>query len=149
MDSDPFRPCRDGYRWDGVALLAYKEADSAPFKAVTRQLLFAGPGLACELRYFEVACGGHSTLERHHHLLAGMIRRGRGRVLVGTEVRAVAPHDLVTIPALAWHQFRAAADAPLGFLCMVNAVRDRPQLPGDAELAELRRDPAVAAFLAG
>jgi hypothetical protein len=50
---------------------------------------------------------------------------------------------------MAWHQFRAAADAPLGFLCMVDVARDRPQLPTEAELAALRRDPAIAAFLDG
>jgi hypothetical protein len=58
-------------------------------------------------------------------------------------------HDLVSIPPMAWHQFRAAADAPLGFLCMVDVARDRPQLPTEAELAALRRNPAIAAFLDG
>ena len=39
------------------------------------------------------------------------------------------PFDLVTIPSWTWHQFRATDGEPLGFLCMVNAERDRPQLP--------------------
>jgi hypothetical protein len=30
---------------------------------------------------------------------------------------------------------------------MVNQARDKPQLPNEAEMAELRRTPAVAAFL--
>jgi len=64
-------------------------------------------------------------------------------------VRDVKPHDLVTIPAWAWHQFRASAGEPMGFLCMVNQARDKPQLPSAADLAELRAQPAVAAFLAG
>jgi len=76
-----------------------------------------------------------------------LILRGRGKCLVGTEVRAVEPHDLVTVPAWTWHQFRATADEPLGFLCMVNAGRDKPQLPTEAELAALRAEPAVAEFL--
>jgi hypothetical protein len=58
-------------------------------------------------------------------------------------------HDLVTVPPWTWHQFRAGAQEPLGFLCMVNARRDKPRLPTDADLAELRRDEAVARFLAG
>ncbi len=149
MAGDPVRPCHGGFRWDGVELLAYKEAGSAPFKAITRQLLFADSDLACELRYFEMAAGGHSTLERHHHLHAVMILRGHGQALVGGRVRDVAAHDLVTIRAMDWHQFRAAADGPMGFLCMVNALRDKPQLPNAADLAELRRDEQVAAFLDG
>ena len=49
---------------------------------------------------------------------------------------------------MTWHQFRAAAGEPLGFLCMVNAQRDKPQLPSAEEMAELRRDSAIARFLA-
>lgn len=144
-----FRPSTGECRWEGVEEHAYKEEGSAPFRAITRRILFGDPRLSCELRYFEVAPGGYSTLERHEHVHGVMILRGAGTCLVGEEVRAVALHDLVSIPPMAWHQFRAAADAPLGFLCMVDAARDRPQLPTEAELAALRRDPAIAAFLAG
>ncbi len=141
------RPAQGGFRWEGVELLAYKEEGSAPFKAITRQVLFDRPELGCELRYFEMKPGGHSTLERHEHVHAVMIFRGRGTCLVGGEVREVAAPDLVFIPPMTWHQFRAAADEPFGFLCMVNAERDKPQLPSGEELQELKKDPAIAAFL--
>ena len=98
--------------------------------------------------YFEMAPGGYSTLERHEHVHAVLILRGRGHCLVGSEVRAVAPNDLVYIPSMTWHQFRATQGEPLGFLCMVNAERDKPQLPTPTELAVLKQDPAVARFLA-
>jgi mannose-6-phosphate isomerase-like protein (cupin superfamily) len=78
---------------------------------------------------------------------AVVILRGRGQCLVGHAVRDIAPHDLVTVPAWTWHQFRAAADAPLGFLCLVNAARDKAQLPTEEELAELKAQPQVAEFL--
>jgi mannose-6-phosphate isomerase-like protein (cupin superfamily) len=100
-----------------------------------------------ELRYFEVAPGGFSTLERHEHLHAVLILRGRGQCLVGDEVRPIETRDLVTVPALTWHQFRATTNEPLGFLCMVNAARDKPQLPSPEDLAKLREEPAIAAFL--
>ena len=135
------------YRWDEVACLPYKEDGSAPFKAISRQVLFAEAELGCELRYFEMAAGGYSTLERHEHMHAVMILRGHGRCLVGEEVRAVQPFDLVTIPSWTWHQFRATAGEPLGFLCMVNVRRDRPQLPTDDELERLTAVPALARFL--
>jgi hypothetical protein len=48
---------------------------------------------------------------------------------------------------MTWHQFRADPDQPLGFLCMVNAERDRPQLPTESDLATLRAIPNVAAFI--
>jgi mannose-6-phosphate isomerase-like protein (cupin superfamily) len=141
------RKAQPGYRWEGVERLPYKEDERALFKAVTRQILFSDPDLAGELRYFEVAPGGFSSLERHEHMHGVVILRGRGKCLVGTEVRAVASHDLVTVPAWTWHQFRAAPDEPLGFLCMVDAARDKPQLPTEAELAELKTDAKIAAFL--
>ncbi len=149
MDQDRSAPFRrfDDWRWEGVAHLPYKEDGSSPFRAVTRQVLFHEPDMGCELRYFEVAPGGYSTLERHEHAHAVLILRGRGEAMVGSAVRAVATNDLVSVPPWAWHQFRATAGEPLGFLCMVNALRDRPQLPTDAERAALRAVPEVAAFL--
>jgi mannose-6-phosphate isomerase-like protein (cupin superfamily) len=136
-----------GYRWEGVEELPYKEDDRALFKSVTRQVLFADPQLAGELRYFEVAAGGYSTLERHEHMHAVLILRGRGHCLVGEEVRAVETRDLVTVPAMTWHQFRATRGEPLGFLCMVDAARDKPQLPSPEDLARLARNAGIAAFL--
>ena len=59
------------------------------------------------------------------------------------------PYDLVNIPSWTWHQFRATRGEPLGFLCMVNAERDKPQLPSPDELRQLRSDRRVAAFLDG
>ncbi len=149
MSASDHRAARDGFRWDEVDLLAYKETGAAPFRAVTRQILFADPVLSCELRYFEVAPGGHTTLERHAHAHGVTILTGRGRCLVGETIHEIGPHDLVTVPPWTWHQFRAAAAEKLGFLCMVNVERDRPALPTDQELADLRRDPAIAAFLDG
>jgi quercetin dioxygenase-like cupin family protein len=150
MTSNPLpslRASADGFRWQGVSCQPYKENGSAPFKAIARQVLFADPALGCELRYFEMEPGGYSTLERHEHVHAVMIIRGTGRVLLGQTVRTVKPLDLITIPSWCWHQFRAFPDVPLGFLCMVNASRDRPQLPTENDLKELRTDPAIAAFL--
>jgi quercetin dioxygenase-like cupin family protein len=146
---NPATDPRAGYRWEGVDLLAYKSDADSPFRDVTRQTLFRRNDLAGELRYFEVAPGGHSTLERHAHVHAVLILRGRGSCLVGDAVLAIAEHDLVTVPPKTWHQFRASADAPLGFLCLVDAVRDKPELPDATALDALRADPAVAAFLAG
>jgi len=143
-----FRGFRD-FRWDAVAYLPYKEEGAAPFKAISRQVLFTEPALGCELRYFEMAPGGYSTLERHEHMHAVMILRGRGRCLVGEDVRAVQPFDLVTIPGWSWHQFRAGDAEPLGFLCMVNVQRDRPQLPTEQELTALMSNSAIAEFLSG
>jgi quercetin dioxygenase-like cupin family protein len=145
--SSNFRPSKEGFRWDSVAHQPYKQDGTAPFKDISRQVLFHEDNLACELRYFEMDAGGYSTLERHEHAHAVMILRGHGECLLGNEVRAVKPLDLVTIPSWTWHQFRATDQEPLGFLCMVNVLRDRPQLPTEDELAAMKATSAVAEFL--
>jgi mannose-6-phosphate isomerase-like protein (cupin superfamily) len=76
-----------------------------------------------------------------------MILRGSGHCLLGDTVRPVQTFDLITIPSWTWHQFRATGDAPLGFLCMVNRERDRPQLPDEEQLAAMMENPALREFL--
>jgi mannose-6-phosphate isomerase-like protein (cupin superfamily) len=136
----------NAFGWENVPVLSYKEG--GPYKDVTRQILFEGAdSLPVQWRYFEVQPGGHSTLERHEHIHWVLILRGRGACLVGDGITEIAEHDLVEIRPMQWHQFRAAEDAPLGFLCLVSADRDRPQLPTADDLAALRQDAKVAAFI--
>lgn len=134
------------FRWDGVPVLAYKES-GGHFSDVTRQVLFDGEGIGAELRYFEVGPGGWSTLERHQHVHAVLIVRGKGRALVGERILDLKPHDLVRVPPCTWHQFKAAPDAPLGFLCLVACGRDRPERPDAAAQAALRANPAIRDFV--
>lgn len=147
MTAAPVRRASPTFHWEGVDPLRYKDEGDASFREVSRQVLFDTAG--AQWRYFEVAPGGWTTLERHVHTHAVMVLRGRGRCLVGGTVHDLSAHDLVRVEALQWHQFRAAPDAPLGFLCLVAADRDRPQRPDADALAALRRDPAIAAFLDG
>ena len=125
------------FHWEGVDVLAYKQEGAAPFKDVTRQVLFDSLNPPAQLRYFEVAPGGHTTLERHEHVHSVMVIRGRGQCLVGNRAYDLGANDLVNVPPMTWHQFRAAGDAPLGFLCLVAATRDRPQLPADDEVGAI------------
>jgi quercetin dioxygenase-like cupin family protein len=134
-------------RWREVEVLEYKREPGVSFRDVTRQVLFDDPVLSCQLRYFEVAPGGRTTLERHEHAHAVLIERGRGRCLVGDRLYDLTTHDLVHVPSMTWHQFQAGKDEPLGFLCMVNATRDRPQLPSADDLECLRTNPELARFI--
>jgi quercetin dioxygenase-like cupin family protein len=125
-----FEPDASGdFRWQEVERLRYKEEGTARFRDITRQVLFSQADQACELRYFEVAPGGYSTLERHEHTHAVLILRGRGSVRIGDQTHSIEERDLVTIDPLTWHQFQASAGVALGFLCLVSKERDRPQLP--------------------
>lgn len=119
------------YRWEQVPLEDYKTGGKH-FKDVTRQTLLgegSGEGaLHFVTRYFEIQPGGYSTLERHEHPHSVVVLRGRGSVLLGDEAYDLRPYDCVYCAPRSAHQFRAASDQPLGFLCAVDRIRDRPQV---------------------
>src|SRR6267154_1095734 len=121
----PHRSSRENFRWDGVEMRPYKEDERALYRAITRQVLFSDPNMAGELRYFEVAPGGFSTLERHEHMHGVLILRGSGHCLVGDEVKSLGTNDLVTISPMTWHQFRASKGEPLGVDHAEEAERDK------------------------
>ena len=137
------------HRWHNVEELIYKDEDgTASFKDVTRRVLFGEDHQdGMEVRYFEVNAGGHTTLEKHEHTHLVIPIKGKGACLVGDEVLQLAIHDLVYVPSWEWHQYRAAEDEALGFLCLVKIERDRPTLPTADEIAEMKRNPEVAAFI--
>jgi quercetin dioxygenase-like cupin family protein len=135
------------FKWDRSDVLKYKEKGNH-FKDITRQMLYPGrPELPVQMRYFEIAPGGHSTLERHHHVHMVMAIRGSGEVLVGNEIQKLDSFDLVEIPPKTWHQFRATFGETFGFLCLVQIERDRPELPTVDDLAQLNKDPKIAGFI--
>ncbi|MBX6377437.1 MAG: cupin domain-containing protein [Clostridia bacterium] len=143
-----FRPDGAGAAWDGVDVTEYKPSGE-DWALVTRQVL-VGPGdpTAFHLRYFEVAPGGHTTLEHHAHAHAVVILRGCGRVILGTEAYDLRPFDAVYVSPHAPHQFVNDGDEPLGFLCVVDAHRDRPQpLDAGAVGALLEANPSLAPLL--
>lgn len=126
------------FTWEGVDVHPYKEDGGTHFKSITRQTLFKGAeALPVEFRYFEIAPGGHSTLERHDHLHVVMVIRGGGMVLVGDKIRPIGLHDTVHISPQTWHQFQAGEGEHLGFICLVSTDRDRPYRPQLSDLDEM------------
>lgn len=122
-----------GSRWPEIPVRAYKEMPEAYRDVTRRVLLGAGEGeeaLAFELRYFEVAAGGFSSLERHEHPHAVVILAGKGEVRLGERRFEIEPFDAVYVAPGEPHQFLASRGEPLGFLCLVDRVRDRPELLG-------------------
>ncbi|MGE5590170.1 MAG: cupin domain-containing protein [Bacillota bacterium] len=132
------------FSWDAVARQPYK-VEGAGFAGVDRHVLF-GPGdsTAFHVRYFELAPGGYSSLEKHRHAHAVICARGCGLAVVGTEVRPMNPMDAVYVSPMTPHQFINESEEPFGFFCIVDADRDRPQPVSREELAALRANPAVA-----
>jgi quercetin dioxygenase-like cupin family protein len=141
------RKASDAFRWEGIEVHPYKETGTH-FKSITRQTLAPGEfDLPTELRYFEIQPGGHSTLERHDHSHLVIVIRGSGSVLTGETVTEIGLHDIVRIPPQTWHQFQSGQDSPLGFLCIVHEVRDRPHRPDESEAAALHAHSAIGSWV--
>lgn len=122
--------------WEGIEPARYKEEAEGPgcFLGATRHTLLAaareGPEAALdfELRYFELAPGGYSSLERHAHPHAVVVLKGKGTVRLGDSVEPIGPFDVVCVAPHEVHRFSADRTEALGFLCIVDRDRDRPVL---------------------
>src|SRR5438046_2405008 len=99
-----FRGGTGPFRWDGVALEEYPDAN---VRAVTKQVLIGPADVAPHfaLRYFEVAPGGASALDEHAHDHGVAIIRGRGSVLLGETEHAVSVGDVIYVAPGERHQF--------------------------------------------
>jgi quercetin dioxygenase-like cupin family protein len=121
---------RGDFTWDGVEVEGYK-ATTETWKGITRRELVGKRGESGQfhVRYFELEPGGYSTLEKHEHEHVVIPQRGRGEVQFGCYVYRVEFGDVIYVAPNDPHQFRNPDDAtePFGFLCIVNAERDRPQ----------------------
>ena len=117
------------FDWEHVPIADYKPQDDS-WRGVTRRVFVGETGESprFHLRYFEIERGGYTTLEEHQHEHAIFVARGRGQVVLGDETRDVRFGDVVYVAPGDSHQFRNNNDdEPFGFLCVVNAERDRPQ----------------------
>ena len=134
------------YRWDDVPLKEYKTGGTH-FRAITRQTLVGETepesALGHQTRYFEIAPGGYSSLERHEHTHTVVILRGGGELILNDTLHTLGLHDCIYIAPQTVHQFHATGDEPLGFLCIVDRQRDRPRLPDAEEAEALRALPGV------
>jgi ribulose-bisphosphate carboxylase large chain len=116
------------FRWLGVSAAEYKQA-AEHHCGVSRTTLVGanGESTAFHVRYFEVEPGGFTSLEHHVHEHAVVVLRGRGQVRLGDTLHEIGFGDAVYVAPREVHQLRnLSATEPFGFLCIVDAERDRP-----------------------
>ncbi len=122
----------DGFHWQGREDRPYKSSHELDFAGVRRVELIGKSGEACQfdLRYFELAPGGHTSLERHAHTHVLIGARGHGWVQMDGEQQPLEPHDVAYIAPQRVHQLRNESAQPFGFYCLVDRQRDQPVAPG-------------------
>jgi len=138
------------FGWEGIEPSGYgagrSDAPDQRHRGVTRHVISgaAGEPSTFSVRYFEVAPGGFTRLEKHEHVHSVTVLRGRGEALVGEHVHAVRPFDHIYVAPLTLHQFINESAEPFGFLCVVDAQRDRPQPATAGEIAALEANANTA-----
>ena len=119
------------YMWKGVTSESYKP-ETGDWAAIARHVLVGGKGETplFQLRYFEIAPGGFSSYEQHGHEHVVVCIRGKGAVRIGKKKHMIGHLDTVYISPDSPHQLLNPYEEPFGFLCIVNAERDRPRPVG-------------------
>ena len=146
--ADPSKIIRsNNFAWPAVPRKEYKGGTTG-FKGVSRFVLSGEAdderGLNFQTRYFEVRQGGYSTLERHRHPHTVVVVRGSGSMILGNRYEKLESFDAVYISSGTVHQFHADKGETLGFICVVDRYRDRPEIPADEkDLENWLPDPEV------
>jgi ribulose-bisphosphate carboxylase large chain len=120
---------RGDMAWQGVKDQPYKPVGGG-WSDIIRRVLIGGRGESAKfhVRYFEIARGGASSLERHKHEHVVICVRGEGIVRTGGSRRKMGFMDVLYISPDTVHQLTNPYKAPFGFLCIVNARRDKPKV---------------------
>jgi S-methyl-1-thioxylulose 5-phosphate methylthiotransferase len=117
-----------GFDWSHIVPVEYKSEDGS-WDGVSRRVFTGETGESSNfhLRYFEIAQGGYSTLEQHQHEHVVVAMRGQGHAIVGERRVELNFGDVLYVCPDEVHQLSNSHTEPFGFLCIVNAERDRPR----------------------
>jgi len=127
---------RSDYSWSGVRTERYKSRaegqdreGKTTWNRVLRRTLVGGlkgERTRFHLRYFEIAPGGNTSLERHRHEHVVICVRGQGICRAGEKTLALGFLDTAYIAPQEVHRLENPADnhEPFGFFCVVDARRD-------------------------
>jgi len=128
-----------------VPQTSYKPGDGATWDRIARTELVGvrGETQHFHTRYFEIAPGGYSTLEKHMHGHVVVVLKGKGQLRIEDKIYEMSPGDVGYTAPWDVHQLLCSKDAeePFGFVCVVNSARDRPIPIDDPKVKGTPADP--------
>jgi quercetin dioxygenase-like cupin family protein len=130
------------FRWRGIELERYRDLAGAAAAGTSRQVLVAGSRgapVSFDVRYFELAPGKRTNFEHHRHAHVVIGLRGGGRVRLGRHWVRLRGLDACYIAPDTPHELHNDRRSPFGFLCIVDAQRDRGRAAGEAVARRGRR----------
>lgn len=111
--------------WHDIKKIPYKEISSS-WALIEKFPLVASDSIKFEVRYFEIAPGGYSSLEYHNHAHVVICLKGKGKIRLGKTHKVLKYLDIAYIAPNEIHQLYNPFREPFGFICIVDAERDRP-----------------------
>lgn len=123
---------RGDHTWKGVKTERYKPTGGG-WTDIVRRVIIGGRGESAgfHLRYFEISPGGYSSFEKHKHEHVVICIKGKGKALAGKKKHTLQFLDTLYIAPNTPHRLSNPFSEPFGFLCIVNAKRDKPKLLPD------------------
>ena len=117
------------FGWQGIKAEKYK-LTGGDWADIARHTLIGNQGETSKfhVRYFEIAPKGHSSFETHRHEHIVICVRGKGKAMIGKKLYEMNFMDTLYISPNTPHQLRNPFKSPFGFLCIVNAKRDKPKI---------------------
>jgi quercetin dioxygenase-like cupin family protein len=124
-----FYKYKGNFFWRGIKTEKYKDKGN-DWSDIIRKILIGNHNESTKfhLRYFEIAPGGFSSFEKHKHEHVVIGLRGKGKVLCGKRNYQLNFLDTLYIAPDTSHQLSNPFKNPFGFLCIVNAKRDKPKI---------------------
>ncbi|MBF0465667.1 MAG: cupin domain-containing protein [Nitrospirae bacterium] len=121
----------NSFLWHGRIPTVYKASEHQDFKDIIRHELTGqyGEQTNFDLRYFEIAEKGYSSLEKHQHEHVIICVRGVGQLISGEDKITLNPLDVAYVPPMQVHRLINETAEPFGFFCIVDHIRDKPQKP--------------------
>lgn len=120
---------RGNCTWKGIKTERYK-TEAGDWAGIVRRILIGrrNESTRFHLRYFEISPSGYSSFEKHghEHVIIGL--RGKGHALCGKKNYELNFLDTLYIAPNTPHQLTNPFNEPFGFLCIVNAKRDKPKI---------------------
>jgi ribulose-bisphosphate carboxylase large chain len=120
---------KGNFTWQGIKTERYK-TDGGNWADIIRRVLIGrhNESTKFHLRYFEISPGGYSSFEKHQHEHVVVGIRGKGNVLCGKKNYELNFLDTLYMAPNKPHQLSNPFHEPFGFLCIVNAKRDKPKV---------------------
>ena len=117
------------FEWNNIQTADYKKPTDESWQGVSRRVFIGETGESPKFhfRYFEVEQGGYTSLEQHQHEHCVFCVRGKGEATVGEQTLEMQFGDVLYVAPEDPHQFVNKNEEPFGFICIVNAERDRPR----------------------